>query len=197
VRPDSRWLAAGIACVGLSVWLRSGVALRPELRDEIAAALADPRDLDAMWAVLGSVTGFGLAVLAGGVLVIAVSIVLAATLLGRLGPIDVDAGRGLGMSMPPMRLRVAVGGAAVLAGAMAFDVQRRLAGGARAADASANALEVLWSHSATGSLLAIGVAMLVVGAAEAWQMRRDQIVALAPTPTQAADDARSATRRRA
>jgi hypothetical protein len=196
VRTQSAWLPTGVACVGLALWLSSAVAPGERMRTKIATALADPSEGSTL-AVVDAVLSAGLVVIGSIAIIVALSVLATGVVLDRLGAIRPSAGRGLGMHGVPMRLRVAIGGAAVIAGAAAFDLQRRIAGGARAADASATGLGALWQGSAIATLSSIGIAMIVVGVAEAWQVRRDQLAALAPTPQQVADEARDAGRRRA
>jgi len=179
------------------MWLSWGTAPGERIAAKVTAALGDPGRDAAVLEVIDAVLSAGLVVLGSIAIVVVLAVVLTGALLDRLGAARPATGQGLGMKDVPMRLRVGVGGAAVIVGVAVFDLQRRIAGGARAADASETGLVALWQGSATASLLSIGAAMIVVGAAEAWQVRRDQVSALAPTPEQVADEARDAGRRRA
>lgn len=192
MRPDSAWLAAGLGCAALAAQLRWAEGSMAGVVEPIAVALRDPGvDLaDAAAAVGASLDGAFAVLVRLAVLVVGAGL-LAAALLGRLGPVRPGAVRDLGGIGPvPARLRVAIAGTVVLVGFVAVDLQRRVAGGARAADASADALTQLWRGGASGTLFAVAVAMIVAGAIEALQMRRDQRAATIPTPEQAADEAR-------
>lgn len=153
-------------------------------------------DLDSAMRALATVVQAGLGALASLAVLLVAAGVLAAVLMRRLGPVRPQAARGLGIGPLPQRLRVMIVGAVVLAGASLMDLQRRVAGGARAADATADGLSTLWLDSATATVFAVGVAMILSGTIEAWQRARDQHAALIPTPEQAADDARGARGRR-
>lgn len=197
VRTQSAWLPTGVACVGLAMWLSWGTAPGERIAAKITAALGDPGRDVAVLEVIDAVLSAGLVVLGSIAIIVLLAVVLTGALLDRLGAVRPAAGQGLGMKDVPMRLRIGVGGTAVIVGVAMFDLQRRIAGGARAADASDAGLVALWQGSAIASLFSIGAAMIVVGAAEAWQVRCDQVSALAPTPEQVADEARDAGRRRA
>jgi hypothetical protein len=197
VRTQSAWLPTGVACCGLALLLTSAAGPGATISAKITAALGDPGRDTAVLEVIDAALSAGIVVLGSIAIIVALAVVLTGAVLDRLGAVRSESGQGLGMKNVPMRLRVAIGGAAMICGVAAFDLQRRIAGGARAADTSEAGLTALWQGSATATLSAIGVAMIVVGAAEAWQIRRDQIGALAPTPEQVADEARDAGRRRA
>lgn len=201
VRAESAWLPTGVACCGLALWLSSaaapGAAPNEAIAAKITVALGDPGRDTAVLEVIDAALSAGIVVLGSIAIIVALAVLLTGAVLDRLGAVRSESGRGLGMKHVPIRLRVAIAGAATICGVAAFDLQRRIAGGARAADASEAGLTALWQGSATATLSAIGVAMIVVGAAEAWQIRRDQVAALAPTPEQVADEARDAGHRRA
>jgi hypothetical protein len=79
---------------------------------------------------------------------------------------------------------------------LAFELRSRIAGAARAADASADGLVALWHGTALELASAIGVAMVAVGVLEAWWARSDRLELLRPTPEQARDEARDRGGRR-
>lgn len=186
-----------MALSGALRWSRpSGIAEHGLVR-ELAAALREPDpSLEGASAIVGDVLTAGLGVALGLAIVAIAASVLAAALLGRLGPVRPASARGLGLGVVPQRLRIAVGGAAFVAVLLAFDLQRRIAGAARAADATEDGLGALWFDGGTATLMAAGVAMIAAGALEAWQRRVDQRVAAIPTPEQAADEARRSGGRR-
>lgn len=199
-RADSAWLAAGIGCVALAGalrWSRPSGIVEHGLVRQLAAALREPDpSLEGASAIVGDVLTAGLGVALGLAIVAIAASVLAAALLGRLGPVRPASARGLGLGVVPQRLRIAVGGAAFVAVLLVFDLQRRIAGAARAADATEDGLGALWFEGGTATLMAAGVAMIAAGALEAWQLRADQRVAAIPTPEQAADEARRSGGRR-
>lgn len=199
-RVDAAWLAAGIGCVAMAGAIRwsrpAGIAEHTVVRD-LAAALREPDlDLDRAGTIVADVAAAGLAGALGLALVAIAASVLAAAVLGRLGPVRPASARGLGLGAVPQRLRIAVGGAAFVAVLLAFDLQRRIAGAARAADATQDGLAALWFDGGTATLMAAGVAMIAAGALEAWQRRADLRTAAIPTPEQAADEARRSGGRR-
>lgn len=195
MRPDSAWLAAGLACVavaGTLRWSRASIAAaqEPALR-RITQVLRSPEiDLDQAWTAVADVLAAAVGVLLVMSGVVLAASVLAAAVQRRLGPMRSGVARELGVGTVPQRLRIAVGGAVFVAILVAFDLQRRLAGAARAADATEDALGVLWFDGGTATLVAAGVAMIAAGAIDSWQQRNDQRLAVTPTPEQAADEAR-------
>jgi hypothetical protein len=199
-RAESAWLAAGLACVALAGavrWSRPGRLADHALVGEIAAVLREPHlDRDRIGAVVGDVVAAGLGVALGLAVVAIAASVLAAAVLGRLGPVRPAIARGLGLGVVPQRLRIAVGGAAFVAVLLAFDLQRRIAGAARAGDATEDSLGALWFDGGTATLMAAGVAMIAAGTLEALQQRADRRVAAIPTPEQASDEARRSGGRR-
>ncbi|MBK8241489.1 MAG: hypothetical protein IPK74_38760 [Deltaproteobacteria bacterium] len=148
-----------------------------ELGDGVAAALAHGGVAARTFAAQGLNTA--LAVMSAmGAVVIAIVIVAAAA-SGRLGAIDPGAAAGLELPPRPARLRVAIVAVALSLGVGAVVVMRaRIAGAARAADASPEALVALWRGSAGDTLMAIGLALLAIAAFELWQSRRDLELAL-------------------
>jgi hypothetical protein len=197
-RAESAWLAAGIGCVTLAGairWSRPARLGEHALVGEIAAAIREP-DLDQLGVIVGDVVAAALGVAFGLAVVAIAASVLAAAVLGRLGPVRPAIARGLGLGVVPQRLRIAVGGAAFVAVLLAFDLQRRIAGAARAADATEDGLGALWFDGGTATLMAAGVAMIAAGALEAWQQRADRRVAAIPTPEQTSDEARRSGGRR-
>ncbi len=201
MRPESAWLTAGLSCLAVAVAAHGGQGSIAAFAESVGAAAAvvlrspDP-DLAAARPVLAQAALGGLSALAILAVAIGAAAVLAGAVLGRLGPVRPAVARGLGVKPAASRLRIAIGGAVLISGLLAFDLQRRVAGAARAADASADALAILWRDSAIATLLAAAAAMIAVGVLEALQQRRDQHVALIPTPEQAADEARRSGGRR-
>ncbi len=163
-------------CVALS--LATGVSsdAPTDLGDGVAAALADGGVAARTFATQGLNTAIAV-MSAMGAIVIAIVIVAAAA-SGRLGAIDPGAAAGLELPPRPVRMRVAIVAVALSLGVGAVVVRARIAGAARAADASPEALVALWRGSAGDTLMAIGLALLAIAAFELWQSRRDLELAL-------------------
>jgi hypothetical protein len=190
LRGRSAWLGTGIALVIAATVLRAWAPAPAEIAARVRVALvggdastfASALAVDALW-------------LFGGIAAIAcASMIVAGLALGRLGPIDVD--RNLAIEQPPIRVRVGLGLGALLFVLGAFELRARMAGAARAADASADGLVALWHGSALELATAIGVAMIAVGVLEAWWARVDRLLVLRPTVEQARAEARDRGDRR-
>lgn len=171
LRPASTWLAAGLGLCGLAAILPSSA---PAIDTRtLTAALADGgRDAAALahaWAEAALVPAVAIACVA------VLAAATAAVLAGRVGAISRDAAE-----LPDVRpsLRVAV----VIAGLMLIwsmaDLRAAIAGGARAADASADALATLWPAALARVALSIGAAMVALGALDIVVSRRRQLDAL-------------------
>lgn len=179
-------------CVGLSLatGLRSDVPAA--VGDRVAAALATGGVAARTFAVDGLNTAIAMMLVLGAI-VVGILIVTAAV-SGRLGAIDPSAASGLELGPRPRRVRVAVVAAALLLGVGSVLVRARIAGAARAADASPEALVALWRGSAGETLWAIGVALLAIAAFELWQSRRDLELALVEGEERSASRPRTVAR---
>ena len=161
------------------------------IADRVRAAFAgDPASFASALAIdaLGLVAAIAAIVLA--------AIVIASLLLGRLGPITPELAHGLALPQPPVRVRVGVGLGALMFVLLVFELRSRIAGAARAADASADGLVALWHGSTLALATSLGIAMIAVGVLEAWWARSDRLELLRPTPEQARDEARARGGRR-
>jgi hypothetical protein len=193
-RPSSMWLPVGLALLGtagLLAWWRPDVAaFTSTLRDALVRGGDGSGDL--------VIAAFGAALVGAGFVaaIVALAIVGAGLLQGRLGPVDPEL--EVRLAAPPSRSPMLFGMvlAAVLLAITAGDVLALVVGGSRAADASEAALDRLWQQGALRLVVALGLGACVIGLVESWWSRRAELVALALTPAQARDEARERRGRR-
>jgi len=179
--------------VGIALLLGSGVLAqwRPSLADAISArrtALVHGGAGAIDLAIDSAAAGLVLAGILGAIVLL--SLVLAALVQGRLGPIAGDREDALGARAVRAPMLVGLVLAVALVVVVAGDVLAVVIGSSRAADASEAATLDLWRHAALRLGLALGSAACVIGLVEAWFSRRAQLAALALTPAQARDEAR-------
>lgn len=194
LRGYSTWLVSGIACVIAATIGRGWEPQTGAVAQRVRQALAEQGDHAPTFAV--EIVGDAAFVLAAMLALAASAMFVAALVLARLGPIEPDVGRGLGVAAVPVRMRLGVGLGALFLALASFELRARTAGAARAADASADGLIALWHGTALELVAALGLAMIAVGALEAWWRRSDRLVALQPTVQQARDEARDRGGRR-
>lgn len=169
LRPTSPWLLKGALCLALAAGLRwSGSAVWGAWQGAWAGGLA-PR------AVGAELVAFGWALVRalGGV---AALVVVAMWLGGRLGWVDRDAGRGLGVGSQRSWLRGAL--ALVVPVLAAAVVSGVCAGAARSVDASEAGLLALWWAWLLRVLLGVGSLLVVAGLIDRGLARRRLWLAL-------------------
>jgi hypothetical protein len=176
VRPSSGWWTVGLSCVAWAGVCRVGFDVAPSLVDQVGAALRG--DAVAARTLLGTIVSHAaLLLLAMAAAAVAIA-ALAAAIAGRLGPIRPTAASGLALAPRPQRVGLGFGVTAVLVAVGVLALRGRIAGAARAADASEAALVQLWRGSVVEVLLVIGGLAIACGMIELWLGRRDLLAAI-------------------
>ncbi|MBX7078851.1 MAG: hypothetical protein K1X88_06650 [Nannocystaceae bacterium] len=176
VRPSSAWWTVGLSCVAWAAVCRVGFDVAPGIADQVGAALRGDA-VAARTLLVTTVSQAAVLLLALAAAAVAIA-ALAAAIASRLGPIRPAMASGLALAPRPHRVTLGFG---VTAGLLALGVvalRGRIAGAARAADASDAALVQLWRGSVVEVLLVIGVLAIACGVIELWLGRRDLRLAI-------------------